>query len=62
MHVLSQIMSLNDFFQIHLLMVFWYVSYGKICLAAIDPKPLGPEAEMSLLYFTKTGFSSYLQY
>lgn len=31
-------------------------------LVAIDPKPVDPEAEMSLLYFTYTALSSYLQY
>lgn len=54
--------NLSDSLQIHLLMVVMYVSYRKTCLAAIDPKPVGPEAEMSLLYFTQTVFSSYLQY
>lgn len=43
-------------------MVFMHVSYRKTCPAVIDPKLVGPDAEMSLLYFTQLVFSSYLQY
>lgn len=38
--------------KIHHLMLFVHVSYNKTCLAAIDPEPVDPEVEMSLLYFT----------
>lgn len=46
----------------HPLITFMYVIYRKTCLAAIDSKPLDPEAQMSLLYFSQTTLSSYLRY